>query len=87
MNGSSADGRRPLHYAAGRLVPAVRLGASFYLRDNAGRTALEVAAGGNAAFEAALRRAAERERLCTNCGSGGERLMRCNRCRAASYCR
>ena len=90
FNCASADGSRPLHLAAGRLAPAlllVRLGASLSLRDNAGWTALEVAAGGNAAFEAALRRAAERERQCAGCGAGGERLKRCMRCRAASYCR
>ena len=90
LNGAYVDGRRPLHLVAGRLVPAlvlVRLGASLSLRDNAGRTALEAASGGNAAFEAALRRAAKKERHCTGCGAGGERLKRCTRCRAASYCR
>ena len=90
LNGACADGSRPLHLAAGSLVPAlllVRLGASLSLRDNAGRTALEVVAGGNAAFEAALRQAAGNERHCAGCGAGGERLKRCMRCRAASYCR
>ena len=90
LNASAADGSRPLHCAAGRLIPAVmlvRLGASLSLRDGAGRTALEVAAGGNTAFEAALHRAAERERLCNYCGAGGEHLKRCKRCRAATYCR
>ena len=90
LNGSTAEGRRPLHFAAGRLVPAlllVRLGASLSLRDNTGRTALEAAAGGSAAAKAALRRAAASERLCTGCGAGGERLKRCQRCHAASYCR
>ena len=90
MNGATADGSRPLHSAAGRLVPAlllVRLGASLSLRDNAGRTALEAASGGNAAFEATLRWAAGNERHCAGCSAGGERLKRCMRCRAVSYCR
>ena len=86
LNGCVADGSRPLHRTAGCLVPAlllVRLGASLWQRDIAGRTALE-AAGGSMIAEAALRRAAASERLCTGCGAGGERLKRCH---AASYCR
>ena len=83
------DGRRPLHLAhrQGTALLLVRLGASLSLRDDAGRTALEVAAGGSAARHAALRQASISERRCAGCGAGGERLKRCIRCRAFSYCK
>ena len=89
LNASAADGPRPLHCTAGRLPTAlllVRLGTSLSLRDNVGRTTLEVASGGNAAAEAALHQASISERRCACCGAGGERLKRCIRCRAVSYC-
>ena len=90
LNSTSAGGSRPLHFAASRLVPAlllVRLGASLSLRDNAGQTAIEAAAGGSATAQAALRQASISERRCAGCGAGGERLKRCIRCRAVSYCK
>ena len=89
LNASLSDGRRPLHVARhlDTALLLVRLGASLSLRDNAGRTALETAARGCAETEAALRQASASERHCAGCGAGGERLKRCPRCRAASYCK
>ena len=51
-----------------------------------GKTTLNVAAGGSAAAEAALRKASISERRRAGCGAGGERLKRSTRCLAASYC-
>ena len=89
LNCSASDGRRPLHFARhlDTALLLVRLGASLILRDNAGRTALETAAGGSPAAHAALRQASISERRCAGCGAGGERLKRCIRCRAVSYCK
>ena len=88
VNCSASDGSRPLHHAShlDTALLLVRLGASLSLRDNAGRTTLEAAAGGNTAAQAALRQASISERRCAGCGAGGERLKRCIRCRAVSYC-
>ena len=89
LNCSTLNGRRPLHFADVHLDTAlllVRLGASLMLRDHEGRTTLDVAANGDAAARAALRQASASERRCAGCGAGGERLKRCIRCRAVSYC-
>ena len=89
MQRPSRDGRCPLHIVChlDTALLLVRLGASLSLRDNNGRTALESAAGGSAAAEAALRQASISDRCCAGCGTGGERLKRCMRCRAVSYCK
>ena len=89
LNCAMSDGRRPLHEARhmDTALLLVRLGASLSLRDNLGRTALEAAAGGSASAQAALRQASISERRCAGCGAGGERLKRCIRCRAVSYCK
>ena len=88
LNGSESCGNRPLHFARhlDTALLLVRLGASLSQRNNAGRTTLEVAAGGSAEAHAALRQASISERRCAGCGAGGERLKRCIRCRAVSYC-
>ena len=83
LNGSAADGRRPLHLTNGNLQTAlllVRLGASLMLRNNSRKTAFQTAAAGSAAAEAALRQACSRERHCAGCGAGGEHLKRCSLC-------
>ena len=89
LNCSAYDGSRPLHVAhhLDTALLLVRLGASLSLRDNAGRTTLEAAAGGSSSDMAALRQASISGRRCAGCGAGGERLKRCIRCRTVSYCK
>ena len=89
LNASASDGRRPLHHAAqlDTALLLVRLGASLSLRDNTGQAAIEAAAGGSTVALTALRQASISERRCASCGAGGERLKRCIRCRAVSYCK